>query len=144
MLPPVCEDNFTLLLLSSPLLPVRVRRFPFTAEGAVVRASEVEIDAGSPAAGWITCADVDASALDASGIGVEGPESPEVGVGTGEELLGELRLILARRWAVHKPCIERLSAFEPYLSACKRYTRSCSATTYRDLHIQSACSLSVT
>lgn len=112
-----------------------MRRFPFTAEGAEGLASEAEVEGGSPSAGRVTAVEVDASALGVSGVGVRGPESSAARLGIGEELAGEFRLIFARRWADHRPCIERFNAFEPYLSACKRYTRSSSAVAYRNLHI---------
>lgn len=126
----------TLLLLSSPVLPARARRLPLTAEIATNRASEVEV--ASPSGGWTATADVGASTFGASELGVGVPESSTAGVGTSIELSGEFKLIFARRWADHRPCIERFNAFEPYLSAaCKQYTCSRSATTYRDLYVHS-------
>ena len=119
---------------------MRVRRFPFTAEGAEDLASEAEVEDGSPSAGRVTAVEVDASALGVSGLDVGRPESSAAELGIGKELAGELRLIFARRWADHRPCIERFNAFEPYLSACKRYTRSGSAGAYRDLHLLPASS----
>jgi len=118
MLPPICDESLTLLLLSSPVLPTRDLRLPFDTGG---RGSDVEV--ASTSAGWTGTVEVDASAFTASGAGVADVGSSATGVATGVDKAGEFRLILGRLWVDHKPCIDRFSAFEPYLSACEQPTR---------------------
>lgn len=100
-------DNLTLLLASSaPLRDERVLRFTLAVPGRVSLAAT----SGSAGASVI--------AFSVGGVDNTGSSADGVAIGVELEDAGAdvaLRLIFARRCVDHIPCIDRFSAFGPYL-----------------------------